>query len=151
MKIWTCKIGEIPHGADAPMRMAVEQAYRQLAGKDSDFLFSGWGGNLYEIERAVVENRLPDSLKDVPHAFEAIKTAIHMDAGYAWVWHCNIAVCMQDEGAPYDSANAAAARFMQMCFGWTPPSRQLPLVWQRDELAPANVWDKLGTTRPAQI
>ena len=120
MKIWTCKIGEaaeVPGGADEQMRRAVEAAYREVTGSESSFLFSGWGGKLNEGERAVVENRLPDPLKDVPQAFEAIKTAMQMDPGYAWSWHCNIAMASIDEGAPYDSGNAAAARFMQMCFG----------------------------------
>src|SRR6185312_4810720 len=36
--IWTCKIGEVDrddlcHGADAPMRTAVEMAYRELTGR----------------------------------------------------------------------------------------------------------------------
>ena len=120
MKIWTCKIGEaaeVPVAADAPMRRAVETAYREVTGFDPEFLFSGWGGKLDECERAVVEERLPDPLKDVPQAFEAIKTAMQMDPGYAWSWHCNIAVSMQDEGAPHDSANAGAAKFMHLCFG----------------------------------
>lgn len=64
MKIWSCKIGEIdgnsiPSDADNPMRKAVEKAYRELTGEDAKFTFSGWGGELTELERAVVENRLP--------------------------------------------------------------------------------------------
>lgn len=63
-KIWSCKIGEaspgqVPPGADAPMREAVERAYREITGEDPKFIFSGWGAELDEGERAVVENRLP--------------------------------------------------------------------------------------------
>ena len=63
-KIWHCKIGEatpdaVPQGADNPMRKAVAKAYREITGQDADFIFSGWGGELTEPERAVVENRLP--------------------------------------------------------------------------------------------
>lgn len=61
-KIWTCKIGEVPSvpsGADGPMRYAVADAYRQITGQDPAFIFSGWGGELDECERAVVEDRLP--------------------------------------------------------------------------------------------
>lgn len=66
-KIWTCKIGEchadfLPPGADGPMREAVERAYRELTGKTPLFIFSGWGGELDEDERAVVENRQPRGL-----------------------------------------------------------------------------------------
>lgn len=62
--IWDCKIGEVdrdllPLGGDAPMRQAVAEAYYRLTGKTPDFIFSGWGGELTEGERAVVENRDP--------------------------------------------------------------------------------------------
>lgn len=67
-KTWQCKIGEVdsesvPAGGDYPMRLAVEKAYRELTGKECTFLFSGWGAQLTEPERAVVEDRLP---RDAP-------------------------------------------------------------------------------------
>lgn len=59
MKVWTCKIGEVgielPEGADLPMREAVKAAYQKLVGRDPDFIFSGWGGELDHIERAIVQ------------------------------------------------------------------------------------------------
>ena len=61
-KIWFCKIGEsdnVPHGGDAQMREAIATAYKALTGHKPEFIFSGWGGELTEPERAVVENRLP--------------------------------------------------------------------------------------------
>lgn len=63
MKIWQCKIGEVgaaklPSGADFPMRQAVAEAYKRITGEDCDFIFSGWGAELTESERAVVEDRL---------------------------------------------------------------------------------------------
>jgi hypothetical protein len=65
-KIWTCKIGEcgdsnLPNGADSPMRHAVEKAYREITGREPKFCFSGWGGHLDELERAMVEDRLPET------------------------------------------------------------------------------------------
>lgn len=62
LKIWSCKVGEapghaVPPGADMPMRQAVERAYYEVTGQPSAFLFSGWGAELSEFERAVVENR----------------------------------------------------------------------------------------------
>jgi hypothetical protein len=57
-KIWTCKIGEagdLPEGSDRPMREAVTEAYRKLTGKEPNFCFSGWGGQLSKIEREVAE------------------------------------------------------------------------------------------------
>jgi len=62
MKIWSCKIGEtndLPHGADLPMRIAIAEAYTRITGKTPDFIFSGWGAELTEAERAVVEDRSP--------------------------------------------------------------------------------------------
>ena len=55
MKIWSCKIGEVPegslpHGADHPMRIAVTRAYRELTGRDPEFIFSGWGATLTDSE-----------------------------------------------------------------------------------------------------
>lgn len=45
---WTCTIGnvdgvEIPNGGDAPMRRAVEQAFKAVTGEEHDACFSGWG------------------------------------------------------------------------------------------------------------
>jgi hypothetical protein len=62
--IWFCKIGEtdrdkLPDGSDAPMRRAVRDAYVTLTGIEPDFIFSGWGAELLESERAVVEDREP--------------------------------------------------------------------------------------------
>lgn len=64
-KVWECKIGEIdenalPPGADFPMRRAIEAAYFALTGKEPKFIFSGWGGELNEIQRAIVESDNPD-------------------------------------------------------------------------------------------
>ena len=65
MKIWQCKIGEIEelpnmNGPDYPMRRAVAQVYRELTGQEPKFIFSDWGAELSEPERAVVEGRLPN-------------------------------------------------------------------------------------------
>lgn len=62
-RIWSCKIGEVastPQGADFPMRDAITKAYREVTGEEPVFIFSGWGAELTEGERAVVENRLPE-------------------------------------------------------------------------------------------
>jgi len=67
-KIWTCKIGatvpaELPSGSDLPMRHAVEAEFKRLTGRHAAFTFSGWAGELTEVERAVVEDREPDPAK----------------------------------------------------------------------------------------
>lgn len=62
-RIWTCQIGghgELPQGADGPMRDAIASAFKAVTGSDASYCFSGWGQPLPERYRAVVENRLPD-------------------------------------------------------------------------------------------
>jgi hypothetical protein len=63
-KIWECKIGgkvgDMPAGADGPMRRAVQTAFKTLTGVEASFTFSGWGATLTEFERAVHENRAPN-------------------------------------------------------------------------------------------
>ena len=58
-RIWECKIGvagELPSGADLPMRDAVAAAFLELAGKHPEFIFSGWGASLTPGEQAVVDD-----------------------------------------------------------------------------------------------
>ena len=57
-RAWSCKIGvmgevDIPPGADAPMRQAVERAFFALTGKHAEFNFSGWAAQLDEYEFGV--------------------------------------------------------------------------------------------------
>lgn len=58
-KIWFCKIGghslDLPSPADPAMREAIRKAYQEITGQEPTFLFSGWGGELTEQERAVVD------------------------------------------------------------------------------------------------
>lgn len=59
--IWMCKIGtledgsvELPTGCDLPMRLAIQDAYKKLTGKEPDFIFSGWSAELTEGELNVL-------------------------------------------------------------------------------------------------
>jgi len=57
--IWECKIGtgaslELPDGADAPMRQAIEKVFFELTGMRPEFHFSGWGGTLSVTEQAAL-------------------------------------------------------------------------------------------------
>jgi hypothetical protein len=66
-KVWVCKIGtdenvEIPKGADAPMRQAVQEAFEKVTGVGARYAFTGWGGQLTKIERSIVD----DTHKDEP-------------------------------------------------------------------------------------
>lgn len=74
-KIWFCKVGGeadfFQGGADAPMRRAISKAFRDITGRDPEFIFSGWAATLTEGERAVVENRAPRLCEaDRPHQYE---------------------------------------------------------------------------------
>lgn len=60
-KIWYCKIGEVFEGElgsmpDLRMRAAVREAYIKLTSRPPIFLFSGWGGELTQSERDVVND-----------------------------------------------------------------------------------------------
>lgn len=62
--LWTCKIGyadltDFPGGMDAPMRKAIDHAFLSIFGKEPEFIFSGWSGELTEPEKACVEDRQP--------------------------------------------------------------------------------------------
>jgi hypothetical protein len=60
---------------------------------------------------------MSDLTMNVSEALEVLKRAMQNDSGFAWGWHCNIAVTFQDEGGSHRQANEAAARFMRTCFG----------------------------------
>lgn len=73
-RTWYCKIGEavpLVNAADSPMRDAIARAYEEITGVKPDFIFSGWGAELTEPERAVVEDRLP---LDAPKADDESST-----------------------------------------------------------------------------
>jgi hypothetical protein len=94
----------------APMADAVG-AFLDLRGVDRDCEpFFQWPARCSMARDTKTPNR-------IEAAFGILQSAMRDDPSYAWSWHCNIAVSMQDEGAPHDSANAGAARFMQLCFG----------------------------------
>lgn len=49
-------------------------------------------------------------------AFRALANTMQSDPGYAWSWHCNIAMPIHDEGVTHRTANLAAARIMRHVF-----------------------------------
>lgn len=116
--IWTVKIGimgsaALPSGADWPMRNAVEKAFKEVTGRDSEFAFSGWGAELTEPELAVIENRLPavnarsglnpEGVRDVVEALEWYADA----SNWCENWRDNNIPAKQDMGT---LARAALAK-----------------------------------------
>ena len=102
-KIWECKIGgevgDLPAGADGPMRQAVQTAFKTLTGVEASFTFSGWGATLTEIERAVHENRAPNC-GAMQEAIDAGDGTLHGAIEY---WHkealhlrAELAACRED-------------------------------------------------------
>lgn len=59
----------------------------------------------------------------IAESLAILSKAMHDDPGYAWTWHCNIAMVAQDAGAPHAESNRQAAGFMHRAFGvhTTPP------------------------------
>jgi Tfp pilus assembly protein PilF len=56
-------------------------------------------------------------MNSTKQAMDTLKKALQTDSGYAWSWHCNLAMAAFDEGVDHETANKAANRFMQMAFG----------------------------------
>ena len=54
---------------------------------------------------------------EVKNAVNTLKRVMKKDAEYAYGWHSNIAVMMQDAGASYEVSNEGAKRFMKLAFG----------------------------------
>ena len=49
-------------------------------------------------------------------AMDSLKVHFANDEGYAWSWHCNIAMACYDEGVDREIANKIASRFMKLAF-----------------------------------
>ena len=52
---WMCIIGdttrgELPHGADLPMRNAVEDAFKTTVGYEPEICWSGWGNTKEKVD-----------------------------------------------------------------------------------------------------
>lgn len=67
LKVWDCKIGygdsmKLPDGADLPMRVAIQEAFKKLTGEYPEFIFSGWGGQLTPIEKQLVDKDIQKAM-----------------------------------------------------------------------------------------
>jgi hypothetical protein len=66
--MWICKIGarsgamRLASGVDEVMRKAAREAFRSVTGMDAEFIFSGWGGDLTEAEKLIVDDRVPEMM-----------------------------------------------------------------------------------------
>ena len=83
-RYWICAIGptdqnKIPSGSDAPMRMAVENAFKKVTKHDSQELFSGWGN---DEERLRMVNYAWNIDKDNPFYKKLLKMIDHDNKVY---------------------------------------------------------------------
>lgn len=54
----------------------------------------------------------------MPAALAVMSEQLKADLdGFAWTWHCNVAMVAKDAGAPHQAANEHAADFMYRAFG----------------------------------
>lgn len=71
---------------------------------------------------------------DIPSAMKAVIAAMKADPGYAWSWHCNVAMSFVDAGGDHYTANQGAARFMRLLAG-VEPAHELPAPAQAQQAA----------------
>ena len=86
--------------------------------------------------------------KHVPESMATVTNAIRNDPGYAWSWHCNIAMAAVDEGVDHMAANKLAARFLMILTGVdTTKNPHFPKEPVDSELAyKVNRWERFDNT-----
>ena len=86
--------------------------------------------------------------KHVPESMATVSNAIRNDPGYAWSWHCNIAMAAMDEGVNHMAANKLAARFLMILTGVdTTKNPHFPKEPVEPELAyKMNRWERFDNT-----
>ena len=86
--------------------------------------------------------------KHVPESMATVSNAIRNDPGYAWSWHCNIAMAAMDEGVDHMTANKLAARFLMILTGVdTTKNPDFPKEPVEPELAhKVNRWERFNST-----
>ena len=86
--------------------------------------------------------------KHVPESMATVSNAIRNDPGYAWTWHCNIAMAAVDEGVDHMTANKLAARFLMILTGVdTTKNPAFPKEPVDSELAyKVNRWERFDNT-----
>lgn len=86
--------------------------------------------------------------KHVPESMATVSNAIRNDPGYAWSWHCNIAMAAMDEGVNHMAANKLAARFLMILTGVdTTKNPHFPKEPVEPELTyKVNRWERFDNT-----
>ena len=85
----------------------------------------------------------------VEEAMDVLKQAMKDDPDYAWSWHCNIAVMMQDVGVSHTVSNKGAANFMRLAFDVDTTKGKLFISFDANKTIPFRgcggmIWDQTG-------
>lgn len=89
-RVWDCQVGwaseeKLSPGADAPMRVAVREAFEKLVGRSPDFCASGWGG-FPELQFATTEELFDELLRRVPAtSSEALLVRLRLANARRWL------------------------------------------------------------------
>lgn len=134
-----------------PRNLWLEARLADLVAAQERRNFAGYGPGEHDLTGEIEQIRAEleiGPLGGVPHAMQVLRDAMTKDPGYVTSWAANLAMAYFDEvvrtreqeGLPlgplgrmatHGTANRAAAAFMQMCFGVTPPEVEkvvLPIV-----------------------
>lgn len=69
--------------------------------------------SVFEAGYTALSDRPTSGAGSIGAAFDTLKTAMKEDPGYAWSWHCNLAMPIMDAiGVSHADANKAAALLM---------------------------------------
>ncbi len=105
---------------------------RKLMQQALDFLVGGnfaYPTKLATALRERLAQAEPEQIttdREIIHqAVQTVIQAMQDDPGYAWCWHCNIAMAFVDAGGDRYTANQGAARFLEM-FAKVHPAHELP-------------------------
>ena len=60
----------------------------------------------------IMSNNNQEEKTEAGKAIETLSAQMKSDPGYAWSWHCNLAMLAVDAGAKHGAANKRAAQFM---------------------------------------
>lgn len=105
-----------------------EGASMAMTSKVKDLLDKSGAKRMRDIAYTIplYRRRPPASAFTVKDAMDVLSKSMKDDPGYAWSWHCNIAMAAQDAGAPHKEANERAAGFMRTAFGVDTSKPPLP-------------------------
>jgi hypothetical protein len=79
----------------------------------------------HEGQRMFAVPKQPAPVETVPNAMQTVIGAMQADPGYAWSWHCNVAMAFVDAGGDHYTANQGAALFMRLLAN-VEPAHELP-------------------------